>query len=285
MFTQNSTVKFGQGGTILRSRTGEPLALEAIAERVPSIFAEEKHSSRSEKYSFIPTFQLLTEMHKEGFFPMEVRQGGSRDEQKRGFTKHLLRFRQQGTVPVVGDTFPEIVLINSHDGTSSYHLNAGWFRLVCSNGMVVSEQAGPSIKVPHRGNVSDVIEASFKVVEGFSQQKESIEQMAALQLTGPEQEAFASAAAVLRFDEEHQVQPRQLLSLHRSADDGSDLWRTLNRVQENIIQGGIRTESINSQGNVVRRRSRAVNGILENIKLNQALWTLAENMQQLKLAA
>lgn len=280
----HNLVNFGQGGTILRSRTNEPLTLEAIAFRVPSIFAAEKHVSRSEKYSFLPTFELLANMEKEGFFPMEVRQGGSKDKNKLGFTKHLLRFRQQGVMPVVGDVFPEVVLVNSHDGTSSYQINAGWFRLVCLNGMVVSEQAGPSIKVQHRGDVSDVIEASFKVLSGFTEQRDSIESMATLQLSVSEQQAFASAAAVLRFDEEHQVFPRQLLAPHRDADVGNDLWKTLNRVQENIMQGGIRTQSINDQGQTVRRRARAVNGISENVRLNQALWTLAENMRQLKTA-
>ena len=285
MFTSSSVVRFGQGGSILRARNNAPLLLDEMKTRVPSIFAEDKHSSRSEKYSYIPTSLLLEKMQAEGFFPMEVRQGGSKDEEKRGFTKHMIRFRQSSVLPVVGDTFPEIILINSHDGTSSYHLNAGWFRLVCSNGMVVSEQAGPSIKVPHRGNVDDVIEASFTVVKGFEEQAAAIENMANLQLTGPEQEIFAHSAAMLRFDEEQNVKPAQLLRARRSADTGADLWRTLNRVQENVIDGGVRTENVNPQGCRTYRRSRAVNSIGENVKLNQALWALAESMKAIKQAA
>ena len=284
MLSTYRMAKFGQGGTVLRARGTEPLELQEIATRIPSVFAEQKHASRSEKYSFIPTYQLLESMVKEGFLPMEVRQGGSKDEEKRGFTKHLIRFRQQGTVPVVGDTFPEVVLVNSHDGTSSYQLMSGWFRLVCSNGMVVSENAGPSLKISHRGNVSDVIDASFTVVSSFAEQAQSIEAMATLQLTGPEQELFAASAATLRFDEEQHVQPAQLLRLHRNEDRGNDLWRTFNRVQENIIDGGVKTQHVNERGQTSRRRSRSVNGIGENVKLNQALWQLAEGMRQLKTA-
>ncbi len=32
--------------------------------------------------------------------------------------------------------YPELVLVNSHDGLSSYHLIAGVFRLTRSNGLV-----------------------------------------------------------------------------------------------------------------------------------------------------
>ncbi|MBV8275090.1 MAG: DUF932 domain-containing protein, partial [Verrucomicrobia bacterium] len=33
---------------------------------------------------------------------------------------------------------PEVVLVNSHDKSSAYQLHCGLFRLVCTNGMVIS---------------------------------------------------------------------------------------------------------------------------------------------------
>jgi hypothetical protein len=67
------------------------------------------------------------------------------------------------------------------------------------------------------------------------------------------------------------------LTARRYDDQKNDLWTTYNRVQENVIKGGIRQ--------VNRRKSRGVNGIDENLRLNKALWTLAEQMKQLKEAA
>ena len=277
--------RFGHNGVVLSARGTELLTPEAIRYHVPSVFAEEKHSSRSDKYTYIPTYALLESMAKEGFLPSEVRQGGSKDEEKRGFTKHLIRFRQAGQESMmVGDAYPEIILVNSHDGTSSYQLMAGWFRMVCSNGLIVAECAGPAIKVPHRGNVDDVIEASYEVVAEFPRQAEQIAEMKTLQLTGPEQEAYATAATTLRFDEDTQVSTLSVLRVRRVEDRDPSLWTTFNRVQENLVRGGVRTEQVNEHGHLSRRRAREVNGISDNVKLNQALWTLTERMRELKTA-
>jgi hypothetical protein len=62
-----------------------------------------------------------------------------------------------------------IVLLNSHDGSSSYQMLAGCFRFVCSNGMVFGDTHS-DIRVRHSGNILDnVIEGAFKVLEGFEQ--------------------------------------------------------------------------------------------------------------------
>jgi len=66
----------------------------------------------------------------------------------------------------VGDVFPEVVLLNSPDGTSAYQLMAGTFRLVCLNGMVVADRDFGTIKVPHKGDiVNQVIEGSYTVLQ------------------------------------------------------------------------------------------------------------------------
>ena len=59
-------------------------------------------------------------------------------EGKAEFTKHMIRMRHAGQV----QTRPaanEIILINSHDGASSYQMLAGLLRFVCCNGLVVGE--------------------------------------------------------------------------------------------------------------------------------------------------
>jgi hypothetical protein len=48
-------------------------------------------------------------------------------------------------------------------------------------------------------------------------------------------------------------------------------------VQENTIKGGLTGR--NTQGK--RTTTRAINGIDSNVKLNRALWVLAEEMQKL----
>jgi Domain of unknown function (DUF932) len=61
-----------------------------------------------------------------------VAQGASRIEGKAEFIKHLIRLRHVGGDAGRAMTQPEaneIILINSHDGASSYQLLSGVFRL------------------------------------------------------------------------------------------------------------------------------------------------------------
>ena len=67
----------------------------------------------------------------------------------------------------------------------------------------------------------------------------------------------------------------QLLRARRSEDRSSDLWTTFNRVQENTIKGGL--SGRNKQGR--RTTTRAVNGIDQDVKLNRALWVLAQALR------
>ncbi|ENC93594.1 hypothetical protein ECP03018678_3198 [Escherichia coli P0301867.8] len=46
----------------------------------------------------------------------------------------MLRLRRDGEIN--GEHVPEIILLNSHDGTSSYQMLPGYFRFVCQNGCV-----------------------------------------------------------------------------------------------------------------------------------------------------
>lgn len=146
----------------------------------PSIFAETPHESRSDRYAYIPTIQIVEGMMKEGFLPFSVMQARSRSESRREYTKHLIRFRHaemlKGT-PHVGQLFPEIVLINSHDGSTAYQLMSGIFRLVCTNGMITGTQYG-DYKIRHQGDITgQVIDASYKVLNTAEQVMDAARRM------------------------------------------------------------------------------------------------------------
>lgn len=274
--------RFGMGGNILRSR--EALSDEQIQGAAPSIFAQEKHESRSDRYTYIPTSEVLRGMRAEGFLPYEVRQGGSKDQVKRGFMKHMVRFRREGDIDL-GDSVRELILINSHDGTSSYQLMSGVFRMVCTNGMIVADAGAKIHRVRHTGNVvHEVIEGSYQVLAEGAAVAESIGTMRALELRPREQEAFAEAAMHLRYQDESKpdVTPDQINRARRTDDQGNDMWHVFNRVQENLVRGGLHYVHRNAQGQRSRRETRPVNSIDGDTALNRALWTLASRMQELK---
>lgn len=278
------TATRGNGAVNYTSRSG-PIELDHLRHLAPSIFAEAPHDSRSDRYTYIPTSVILTGLMNEGFQPYSVMQGGSRDETKRGFTKHLLRLRHESLAPQLGGTHPEIVLLNSHDGTSSYRLMGGLFRLVCGNGMVVAENLVGDIRIPHKGDQqAAVIDGCIEMLDRLPAVADQVQEMRALTLTEGEELAFAAAALVARYGEEEAppIRPGDVIRASRTADATPSLWHALNRVQENVIRGGVGYVHQDDHGRRSFRRTRAINGIDQNTTVNRALWRLAEEMQKLK---
>jgi hypothetical protein len=241
----------GQNTFVIRSET--PLAEEQMRRAAPSIFAEGKHGSRSERYTYIPTIDVLRGLRHAG----------------------QVKARPEAN---------EIILINSHDGASSYQMLAGMFRFVCCNGLVVGDVSN-DIRIPHKGNIrDDVIEGAFRVLEDFETVDASTDGMKALTLQPEEQRAFATAALALRYGEREDGEPPapvtadQLIEARRPEDFGASLWTTFQRVQENAMKGG-------QPGRGAKGRSlhtRPVASIDRSVSLNRALWVLAEEMRKLK---
>ena len=128
--TPTLATRFARNTRVLRADA--PLSEDQMRSAAPSVFAEGKHASRSERYTYIPTIDVLRGLRKEGFEPFMVAQGQSRVEGKAEFTKHMIRMRHAGIVSTKPEA-NEIILINSHDGASSYQLLSGVFRL-CTAG-------------------------------------------------------------------------------------------------------------------------------------------------------
>ena len=268
---------FAKSSNSLRSST--PLSEDQMFRVAPSIFAEQAHESRSGRYTYIPTIEVLDALKKEGFDPFMVCQTRVRDESQREHTKHMVRLRHASQI--AAKEANEIVLLNSHNGTSSYQMIAGMFRFVCQNGMVCGDTFA-DVRVPHKGDVvGQVIEGAYTILDAFGNAVEHRDAMKEISLNDQEQQAFARAALILKYDDEIAPPPitaQQLLTVRRAEDRGGDLWTTLNRVQENMIKGGLSGLTKSNK----RTTTRAVSGIDQNIKLNRALWVLAEEMKQLK---
>jgi hypothetical protein len=271
-------------GRYTSTRSDSPLSDEQIRRVAPSIFAEDKHASRSARYTYIPTSKVLDGLRQQGFQPFMVAQSRVRDESKRDHAKHMIRLRHASHINA--RQADEIVLLNSHDGTSSYQMLSGQFVFVCANGLVCGTTEN-DVRLRHKGDIVDnVIEGAFTVLEGFKDVGEQRESMQSLTLNDGERNAFARAALQLRFGDGASDAPvsapvteRQILTPRHMEEVGrSDLWTTFNVVQENTIRGG--QAGRNSNGG--RTRTREVTGIDQNVKLNRALWVLAEEMRKLK---
>jgi hypothetical protein len=269
----------------------------------PSIFAAEAHGSRSDRYTYVPTITILEGLEKEGFQVVEVSQSRARDVTRKEFTRHIVKMRRgthefgrpgEHVFRNDREEIPEVCLVNSHDGSSSYQMFAGLFRLLCNNGLMVACGVSTEIRVPHSGDIMGrVIEGAYSVVADFAKVRDNAERMKAVTLDAGEAQAFARAALVAKYGEleadhparagraAYPITAEQALVPRRAGDEGADLWRTFNRVQENLVRGGQRAARTASGR---RNRTRPVEGVAQNVQLNRALWTLADEMAKLKAA-
>lgn len=247
--------------------------LETLA---PSVFAARPHTSVSDRYGFVPTIDIVDALAQEGWKPVVARQTCVRHASRRDVTRHMLRFRSETRLLNVGDVLVEMVLSNSHDGTCCFQLDLGIFRLVCSNGMLAS-MGGIGIRVRHGKNcIREVLEGSYQLIEALPRLEQSIVTFGETRLDRRKQALFCEMALKIRYGADWQkkspIKPDQLNKARRAEDTGEDLWRVLNRVQENMLQGNLSGRSASGR----RVRTRPVRSVVEDIRVNRSLWRLAE---------
>ena len=278
MYHQLAT-RFGRNAHQISGR--EALDNEALYRHVPSVFAREAHDSRSDRYVYVPTIEIVEGLRKEGWFPFFAVQSVPRDGSRHGHAKHMLRLRRDDGIGK--PEAAEVIIVNSHDGTSAYQMFAGVLRFVCTNSMIAGERF-EEVRVPHKGGIQDqIIEGVYTVAEDFPRLIDTTESMKETRLSQAEQQVLAEASLVARYGEdESPVRPDQIIQPRRREDVGQSLWQTFNVIQENMIRGGLDGRRTNTEGRIRRSRTRPINGIDQNVGLNRALWTLAEGMQRLK---
>jgi hypothetical protein len=249
------------------------LELGELQRRSPAVFAPGAHETTSPVYTFISTERVLEALGQAGFVPVAARQTQTRCRSPL-HACHVVRLRRRYETVALRDCVPEIIFLNSHDGTSAYQLRVGLFRPVCTNGLIVSLGAFPVWRVPHRGDILEgVVKAALELSEAFDGLGDQVERMEWKLLTEGQRLEFAHEALLLRFPElpHGGLSPSQLLQVRRPEDAGSDLWRTYNAVQENVLRGGLIGHA--ASGRV--RRSRGITAIREDLRLNTGLWELA----------
>jgi hypothetical protein len=269
---------FRNVGAVLRSYD-EPLTDDAIRRAVPSIYAETPHAGMSDRYGYVSTAKVLEGLRQEDFQPFFACQTRVKTPGKQDYTKHMVRLRHASQIRTAdAGEANEIIVVNSHDGSSTYQMLAGVFVFVCTNGLITGEEVA-DLRIPHRGNVVErVIEGAYTVLDTFDRVDASKAEMKAIELTPQEQRAFATAALAERFEGEPPVTPEQVLEPERWEDRGDSLWKVFNRTQEHLVRGGLRARTANNR----RTRTRAVTGIDQSVRLNRGLWVLAEEMRKIK---
>lgn len=248
------------------------MTLDQVKEVAPSIFATSASPKVSNRYTFVPTVDIVENFQREGWDIASVRQTG-----KGIHGLHEIKFRN-GELPKVGDTLIEAIIRNSHNGMSTLSVSAGLFRLVCSNGLTVATSAADSFRVRHAGFELDDVK---RLTEDFSKRlpviEGSVNRMMERELTTDEKIDFVRKSAEVRWktgSAPATLDYEEILNPLRDADNGDSLWQVFNVVQEKWIRGGIQYKSNNGR----KTQLRTLNDILTTNRINTKLWELAEEM-------
>jgi hypothetical protein len=259
-------------------KTAKYLSKENMKSLAPSIFAEKPSSEVSKHYTHIPTTKVIDDMEMLGWKPIEAKEVKARKNSTRGFQKHLIVFRNDDVVinGEDGDTvFPQILLTNSHDGKNAFQFQAGLYRLVCSNGLVIADTQFEAVKMRHMGYTFEDLQEKIKeMVEKLPLTVESMNKMKAQEMEEEQIIQFAKDALNTRFKEDElnriQIDLKELVNPVRKEDAGSDLWSVFNVVQEKIIEGDF---EYRAGGKV--RKAREIKNFKQDMKINKELFEVA----------
>ena len=245
---------------------------ELIKSIAPSVFATQPSEKLSDKYVFVPTDQIIEYFLKEGWKISEVNQNG-----KSVHGVHQIKFRN-GELPKVGDTLFEAIVRNSHNGMSALSVSAGLFRLCCSNGLTVPTSTAESFKVKHqRFDLDDVKRLTESFASKLPKIEMSVNRMMEKELSTDEKIDFLRKSTEVRFGQNKVLTDLEMVGLltpNRSEDEGDDLWRVLNVVQEKFVRGGVEMSSPKGR----RTKLKGLQNIMALNKVNTKLWELAEEM-------
>jgi hypothetical protein len=240
-----------------------------IAARCPQVFQTDYSQARTQKYQQFTTANVIDALRSEGF---EVTNAFSQAKKNTQFSKHCVRLSHRDFLDTLhpSEERPEIVIVNSHDGSSSFRIMAGIFRLICSNGLIVATDTTANQRVIHRwdnNNIDAVINTAIMVAEQAKQSYELIDQMKSQNLSEKQQKEYAQKAAHIRlaYNKNAQVQFADNLLIPRRHEDNitPSVWNTYNVVQENCIKGG---QTVGS------RTLRPLTNINQNLEVNRKLW-------------
>ena len=250
------------------------MTLQEVQDQCPSAFTNVSAPNVSSNYTHIPTSQVIQDMITLGWTPVSAQEVRAR--KNKGFQKHIIRFQNQNLIVRAADgddSFPELLLTNSHDGKNAFHLRIGLYRLVCSNGLVVADAEFNNVSIRHMGyTFAELQEQVTAMLDTLPNLVNKINNFRNTSMTDEQMLDFAHKAVALRWkDQDVACDPIELIASQRNQDNDPNLWNVFNRIQEKLVNGGISY----TKGNKTRK-VRALKNFTADINFNSELWQLAE---------
>ena len=243
----------------------------------------------SNKYLFVNTETIVDDLDKLGWKPVQAAQRKSSKPGGTIFSKHMVAF-QNPDIKISSadgdDSFPRIIMTNSHDGMQAFKFSVGIFRMVCSNGLVVADEEFSDFKIKHKGYTFEELRGVVnQAVADLPNKVQVMNDMKDRILTQEEKNKLALDAMLIRADVKPGSEQAEafkyddetiidILDPKRDADKGDDLWRVFNVVQEKITQGDFHAALTGAKV----RKVRKIKSFEKDLKINKQLFKLATSL-------
>lgn len=268
------------------------LSMDDLRKACPAAFkTTPTNPGVSERYVHANTATVIEDLAKLGWYPVQAKQCRPKKGSKGIRSFHMIALQNPdvkickpvtditGETTEIVDSYPRIILTNSHDGFNSFKFMVGLFRLVCSNGLILCSDEMVNMSIRHinysfealRTVVSSAIEQIPYIVNTMNTMKNT-------KLSEAEKKELATAVVKIRKDVEDdekfsidEATVMDILEPVRDEDNSDDLWTVFNVCQEKMIKGGFQSTGKNDKA----RKQRKITSIKKDIDYNQRLWEIA----------
>lgn len=233
----------------------------------------------SDKYTAIQTIDVINKFEDLGFNLINYEESRYRKAEKQHKIRHVVRLG----IDEDQEVRREIIIMNSTDGSSGFKLHLGIHRFSCANGLIACDDLIQSENIRH--NTVDPWDRISKWTDmmkaKLNEEQEIREAMYNYRMSAYDMEQFAYEAIKLReLDIDEVLDPMALNIVNRPEDAGKNLWKTYNRIQENLLKGNYQKAGTYTEPetNIVHKKWKAAKIITAQDKLitiNKKLHSMA----------
>lgn len=234
----------------------------------------------SNRYKVVTTQDIVDYLIPHGYTISTVQNSRVNKAEKQGFQKHIVRLRHPSMTESL-KSFPEIVIVNSYDKSTSVKIMLGIYRLICSNGLIVGSTF-EEYRVRHVGAniLGQIKQYCDAIIASASKVNSILSHWNSIQLPNNTIDMLYRQAASLVMPDNARL--TSTYTPRRLGDTGNDLWSVFNVVQETAVRNGfsyLKTLHDPIQGDIeVKGRTRAIKAIDRLVDVNKQLWNMAERL-------
>jgi hypothetical protein len=264
------------------------LTKEELQKQCPMAFKETPTNPNvSNRYVQANTATVIDDLAKLGWYPVQAKQCRNKKNSSGIRSFHMIAF-QNPDIKItkttddggsVVDTYPRIILTNSHDGYNAFKFMLGLFRLVCSNGLVVCDNQMVNMSIRHMNYTFEELRMVVQnAIEEVPNIVNTMNEMRGIELTDMQKQELATEVLKIRkgvdTNEPYEVEQSiidDILTPIREEDKSNDLWTIFNICQEKLIKGGF----FNRTAKAKMRKVKSISSIKKDMEYNQRLWLTA----------